>query len=119
MLLREGWSDVEVDDHLKHFLQDYRNAGLPEEDVFMLDYVRKVTLDPSTVRRKDIDRLRLAGFNDLAIHDICAIAAYFAYVNRLADGLGIATEERFEGQEYARAGRGYEKIEISNRESNL
>ena len=40
----------------------------------------------------DIDRLRGAGFDDRGIHDICAVTAYFAFVNRIADGLGVELE---------------------------
>lgn len=39
--------------------------------------------------------LRGAGFDDRAIHDICAVTAYYAFVNRIADGLGVELEERF------------------------
>ena len=40
-----------------------------------------------------IEALRAAGFDDRAIHDACAIIAYFAFVNRMADGLGVELEE--------------------------
>lgn len=40
----------------------------------------------------DVARLREAGFDDRAIHDICAITAYYAFVNRVADGLGVELE---------------------------
>ncbi len=30
---------------------------------------------------------------DRAIHDACAIVAYFAFVNRIADGLGVELED--------------------------
>jgi len=105
VLLREGWSDDQVDRHLKRFLADYHDAGLPKKDVQMLDYVHKVTVEPAAVTLEDTERLREAGFDDLAIHDICAVAAYFAFVNRLADGLGVETEARFDGQAYFQAGR--------------
>jgi alkylhydroperoxidase family enzyme len=42
-----------------------------------------------------IQRLRTAGFDDRAIHDVCAIAAYYGFVNRIADGLGVELEPRF------------------------
>jgi uncharacterized peroxidase-related enzyme len=64
-----------------------------EADRAMLDYTNKLTLAPHDVNKDDIIRLRQEGFDDLAIHDICAIAAYFAFVNRIADGLGVELEE--------------------------
>ena len=47
---------------------------------------------PSTIARDDIDALRAEGLDDRAIHDACAIVAYFAFVNRIADGLGVELE---------------------------
>jgi alkylhydroperoxidase family enzyme len=37
--------------------------------------------------------LREAGFSDSAILDINQVTGYYAYVNRLADGLGVELEE--------------------------
>jgi len=62
----------------------------------MIAYVAKLTRTPASVRADDVEALRNAGFDDHAILDIAQIAAYFAYVNRLADGLGVALEEYWE-----------------------
>ena len=59
----------------------------------MLDYVAKLTVEPTSVTQEDIESLRSAGFSDRAILDIAQIAAYYAYVNRLADGLGVQLED--------------------------
>ena len=40
----------------------------------------------------DLDPMRAAGLSDRDILDANLITCYFAYVNRLADGLGIALE---------------------------
>ena len=58
----------------------------------MLDYAAKLTVAPASVGRNDIDELRAEGFDDRGVHDICAITAYFAFVNRIADGLGVEME---------------------------
>ena len=55
----------------------------------MLDYVRKLTRDPGGMTAADAEALRAAGFGDRAVLDICQVASYYAYVNRLADGLGV------------------------------
>ena len=59
----------------------------------MLGYTVKLTRSPGDMVRKDVEALRIAGFDDRAIHDICAITAYFAFVNRMADGLGVELEQ--------------------------
>jgi alkylhydroperoxidase family enzyme len=58
----------------------------------MLDYVDKLTRTPAAIKADDVEALRRAGFADAAILSICQVAAYWAYVNRLADGLGVELE---------------------------
>ncbi len=55
-------------------------------------YADRVTLAPRSVTRAEVDALRAAGLDDRGIHDACAIVAYFAFVNRIADGLGVELE---------------------------
>lgn len=40
----------------------------------------------------DMEALRRHGFADRAVHDIVQITAYFNYMNRVADGLGVDLE---------------------------
>jgi uncharacterized protein YciW len=40
-----------------------------------------------------VARLRAVGFSDTDILHIAEVVAYFAYANRIADGLGIPLEE--------------------------
>jgi alkylhydroperoxidase family enzyme len=47
----------------------------------------------------DVHTLRAAGFDDTGILDINQVTAYYAYVNRLADGLGVELEEFWEEAE--------------------
>ncbi|MCA1670235.1 MAG: hypothetical protein LC793_23190 [Thermomicrobia bacterium] len=42
--------------------------------------------------RDDVAALKVAGFTEPDILDINQITGYFAYVNRLADGLGVPLE---------------------------
>jgi len=65
----------------------------------MLDYAIKLTRDPGGVTGDDADALRTAGFGDRAILDICQIVAYYNYVNRLADGLGVELEDGWDAGE--------------------
>lgn len=39
--------------------------------------------------------MNAAGFDDRAVHDMCAVVAYFAFVNRIADGLGVELVDRW------------------------
>jgi alkylhydroperoxidase family enzyme len=59
----------------------------------MLDYAVKLTLTPWDMDEADVHALRAADFSDAAILDINQITGYYAYVNRLADGLGVGMED--------------------------
>jgi len=52
------------------------------------------TLAPRTLTAAHLEPLRAAGFDDVAIHDVVHVACCFAYMNRLADALGVELEER-------------------------
>lgn len=58
----------------------------------MLAYVEKLTLTPWEMAEADVTALRQAGFGDSAILDGNQVTSYYAYVNRLADGLGVELE---------------------------
>ncbi len=55
----------------------------------MLEYVEAVTRDARTVGAASLDALRNVGFSEPAILQITMIAAWFNYINRMADALGV------------------------------
>jgi len=55
----------------------------------MLDYVVQITKDATRISPEHHARLRSAGFDDRAILQITLIAAWFNYINRVADALGV------------------------------
>jgi uncharacterized peroxidase-related enzyme len=73
--------------------EDYTRADLEPADRAMLDYVVKLTRTPGDVTAADVQALREVGFDDRAILDVVQLTAYFAFVDRLADGLGLAVED--------------------------
>ena len=85
------------DDTLVEALKtDYRQADLSPAVRAMLDYAYKLTLTPWDMVEEDVKILREHGFSDRAILDINQITGYYAYVNRLADGLGVPLEDFWE-----------------------
>lgn len=77
---------------VEQIIEDYTQAPISPADRAMLDYVVKLTHTPAAVTAADVQTLRGAGFDDRAILDIAQITAYFAFVNRTADGLGVTME---------------------------
>ena len=71
---------------------DWRSAGLDSATAALLSYCEKLTRTPGAMRIEDVQRLREAGWNDRAIHDAAQVVAYFNYINRVADGLGVDPE---------------------------
>jgi len=58
----------------------------------MIDYSVKLTHTPGDMVAGDVEALRAAKFTDRDILDITEVVGYYAYVNRIADGLGVQTE---------------------------
>lgn len=55
----------------------------------ILAYAGKLTSSPGTIEPEDIAALRGAGLDDLEILDLNNIVAYYNYINRVANGLGL------------------------------
>jgi uncharacterized peroxidase-related enzyme len=78
---------------------DWRVANLSSSDRAMLEYAVKLTLEPWHMVEEDVIALREAGFSDADILDINQITGYYAFVNRLADGLGVELEDFWQADE--------------------
>jgi len=84
---------VTLDEELVEAIRrDYRTAPIDERDRMMLDFVVDLTQDATRITRAHHERLRAAGFDDRGILQITLIAAWFNYINRVADGLGVGRE---------------------------
>ncbi|MBA3240995.1 MAG: peroxidase [Acidobacteria bacterium] len=93
----EGLRRLTKDEALVAQLQsDFRSAQINERDRAMLEYAVKLTLEPWNMAKADVEKLQQQNFPDAEILDINQITGYFAFVNRLADGLGVELESFFE-----------------------
>jgi alkylhydroperoxidase family enzyme len=61
----------------------------------MLRYADKLTRNPSEMNRADVDALKAHDFSDADVLAIAEVTAYYAYANRIADGLGVEVEPWF------------------------
>jgi len=81
---------------VRQLKRDWRRAPITYAEHAMLTYAEKLTLTPWNMAKYDVVALHAAGFSDSAILDINQVTGYFAYVNRLADGLGVPLEDFWE-----------------------
>lgn len=83
---------------IEQLKKDYTQAPITAGERAMLDYAVKLTREPWTMTRDDVEQLRAHGLSDAAILDLNMVVSYYAYVNRIADGLGVELESFWDEQ---------------------
>jgi uncharacterized peroxidase-related enzyme len=73
-------------------VRDWRSAPLAPADRALCQFAAKVTHDQHQATPADLDALRSHGLEDRAIHDAVQVIAYFNYITRVADALGVEAE---------------------------
>ena len=68
------------------------NAPLENRQKTAMEYARKLTNNPGSIREENIEKLRADGFTDGEILEINQVCAYFSYANRTVLGLGCSTK---------------------------
>ncbi len=69
--------------------EDYRKAALDSKTRAILEFSRKMTTNPSEMKREDVDALKAEDLSDAAILHVAQIAGFFNYFDRVADALGV------------------------------
>src|SRR6266496_3252617 len=81
---------ITLDEKLVAALEDdYTTAPISEQERVMLDYVVQVTRNATRITPDHHTELRRVGFDDRGILQITLITAWFNYINRVADALGV------------------------------
>ena len=82
---------------MDNIVEELQKTELPdfltEREKAIVRYSLKITKTPSKMTKDDVDALRKAGMTDEAILNVVMVNSYFAFVNRMADGLGVELEE--------------------------
>lgn len=73
-------------------LHDWRRAPLSPADRALCAWAEKLARGVESMAPSDLEPLRAAGFDDRALHDAAQAVAYFSYINRVAEGLGVDLE---------------------------
>lgn len=86
--------DDEAADAFVHaVVRGWRDAPLEPVDRALCDFAVRLTSHQSEIDPRDLETLRSHGLDDRAIHDATQVIAYFNYIARLADGLGVEPED--------------------------
>ena len=85
--------EAALDRFVHQVVDDWRACPLAPGVRPLLELAERLTRRPSEVHEADLGALRRVGWSDRAIHDAVQVVAYFNYINRVADGLGVDPEE--------------------------
>lgn len=83
--------DVATVKQVQHDPSGAEALSAPERT--MLAFVEKLTTAPWTMQRGDVEALRAAGFPDVQILEIVQLTAWFNFMTRVADALGVEVED--------------------------
>ncbi len=72
---------------------NYRSVKLTEKQRALCDYAYFVTVYPSEIDTKQVDKLREAGFNDHEILEAAYVAGFFNYTNRWVSTIAATANE--------------------------
>ena len=89
-LLRQHSDDPALASHLMH---DFSQADLDPQTKGMLEYAAKLTKNPASMQRSDVEGLRKLGLSDEQILSVVLITCNFNFMTRLADGLGVEVDD--------------------------
>ena len=74
---------------------NFRSAELPEKQLELLNFTKKLTRDPSEISERDRTKLREVGYTDRDIWDISAIIGLFNMTNRLASATEMEPNDNY------------------------
>lgn len=96
--LNHYWKNKE---RLDNFISILDDDSFSDKFKLAIKHATKLTINPSSVTKDDIDELKNAGWTDEDILGINLIISYFNFVNRIALGLGVEfSEEEVKGYKY-------------------
>jgi uncharacterized peroxidase-related enzyme len=91
-LLRKNFFSA---DQLVAIVKDFRNAGLPPEEVAIMSFAQKVTTQARQVDEHDIEELHGHGLSDEEILDVVLACAARNFFSKTLDALDAPPDETY------------------------
>jgi alkylhydroperoxidase family enzyme len=88
VLRKELFSSEELEDIVK----DFRQAGLPADEVAIMAFAQKVIREPRAITSEEVDELRSFGLSDEEILDIVMTAAARSFFSKTLDALAAVPD---------------------------
>jgi alkylhydroperoxidase family enzyme len=81
---------------LKAIVKDFRNSGLPIEEVAMMSFAQKVITRTHQVNESDFDELRRYGLSDDEILDVILVSTARSFISKTVDALGAIPDKAYQ-----------------------
>lgn len=91
-LLRKNFFSA---DEIIAIVNDFRNAGLTEEEVEIMSFAQKISSEARQVEEKDVDGLRQRGLTDEEILDVVLACTARNFFSKTLDALGAVPDEAY------------------------
>jgi len=94
---------------IEQLVEDVDTAPIKRSLKPVFHYLKKLTLNPSKLIEADVEKVKVAGWSEDALHEAILVGCLFNFYNRLLDGHGIkgnAHIYQFAGEHLAKNGYG-------------
>lgn len=83
------------EEELTAIVENYREAGLPDEEVAVMSLAQKVVRSAHSITPEDLDALRSFGLRDEEILDVILAAAARCFFGHTLDAAGLEPDEAY------------------------
>ena len=80
-------------DELTAIVKDFRNAGLPAEEVALMSFARKIIHNAHNINETDVEELRKLGLTDEEILDVVLATTARSFFSKTLDALDARPDE--------------------------
>jgi len=91
-LLRKNFFSA---DQLVAIVKDFRNAGLPPEEVAIMSFAQKIITQARQISEQDIDELHQHGLSDEEILDVVLACTARSFFSKTLDALDAKPDEAY------------------------